>query len=90
VRRVLAPLRGYVHDAEHLELLAATYPDVNLLLEAIGMASWLRDNPKRKCSAAFITNWVKRAHVRRKPSSVLVGVLEQIATDPVAGPSTWH
>ena len=94
VRRVLEPVRGYVHNEQHLRILAEKFPDVDLVLEAMGMARWVNDTRRGKgCTEPFMTNWVKKAHVPRrptKPSSVLVGVLQQIATDPVAGPSTWH
>jgi hypothetical protein len=76
------------------------------VLEAIGMAEWLQRtaNRKRVCSKAFLSNWVKRAATkptgqlspgepasqRPAPRSALGRVLQQIADDPVAGPSTWH
>jgi hypothetical protein len=103
VRCVLEPVRGYVHDEQLLHRLAATCPAVDLVLEAIGMAEWLQRtaNRKRVCSKAFLANWVKRAATkptgrleptvpRSAPTSVLDRVLHQIATDPVAGPSTWE
>jgi hypothetical protein len=103
VRCVLEPLKGYVHDEQLLARLAATCPAVDLVLEAIGMAEWLQRtaNRKRVCSKAFLSNWVKRAatkptgqlepaHQRTAPRSALGRVLQQIADDPVAGPSTWH
>jgi hypothetical protein len=100
---VLEPLRGYAHDERLLARLAATFPDVDLVLEAIGMAEWLNRpaNRKRACSKGFIANWVKRVHsgrvaestrpqpLRPEPRSALGRVLEQIATSPVEGPSTW-
>jgi len=103
VRCVLEPLPGYVHDEQLLARLAATCPAVDLVLEAIGMAEWLQRtaNRKRVCSKAFLSNWVKRAATkptgqlepapqRTAPRSALGRVLQQIADDPVAGPSTWH
>jgi len=103
VRCVLEPLKGYVHDEQLLARLAATCPAVDLVLEAIGMAEWLQRtaNRKRVCSKAFLSNWVKRAATkptgqlepaaaRPAPRSALGRVLQQIADDPVAGPSTWH
>jgi hypothetical protein len=91
VRGVLEPVRGYVHNERHLRRLAERFPDVDLVLEAEGMARWVNGNRRGNgCTEAFMTNWVKKSHAPRKPSSVLVGVLEQIATSPVAGPSTWH
>lgn len=102
VRCVLEPLRGYAHDERLLARLAATCPAVDLVLEAIGMAEWLNraGNRKRTCSKAFVSNWVKRAATtpvgrteppprRQEPRSALGRVLEQIATSPVEGPSTW-
>jgi hypothetical protein len=102
VRCVLEPLRGYAHDERLLQRLAANCPAVDLVLEAIGMAEWLNRpaNRKRTCSKAFVANWVKRAATAptgrtdpppaaREPRSALGRVLEQIATSPVAGPSTW-
>jgi hypothetical protein len=106
VRCVLEPLKGYQHDEQLLARLAATCPAVDLVLEAIGMAEWLQRtaNRKRVCSKAFLSNWVKRAATRTEPTgqlepasaprpaprSALGRVLQQIADDPVAGPSTWH
>jgi hypothetical protein len=106
VRCVLEPLKGYQHDEQLLARLAATCPAVDLVLEAIGMAEWLQRtaNRKRVCSKAFLSNWVKRAATkptgqlepgepasqRPAPRSALGRVLQQIADDPVAGPSTWH
>jgi hypothetical protein len=103
---VLEPLRGYAHDERLLERLAARCPAVDLVLEAIGMAEWLNRpaNRKRPCSKAFLSNWVKRAaaaptgrtepqgaaHAAHEPRSALGRVLEQIATSPVEGPSTWR
>lgn len=100
---MLEPLKGYVHDEQLLARLAATCPAVDLVLEAIGMAEWLQRtaNRKRVCSKAFLSNWVKRAatkptgqlqpdNQRPAPRSALGRVLQQIADDPVAGPSTWH
>ena len=46
-------------------------------------------HPKRLLRA-FITNWVKQAATRPAPRRALGRVLQQIADDPVAGPSTWH
>lgn len=102
VRCVLEPLRGYAHDERLLQRLAATCPAVDLVLEAIGMAEWLTRaaNRKRTCSKAFLSNWVKRAAAApvgrsdphpaaHEPRSALGRVLEQIATSPVDGPSTW-
>jgi hypothetical protein len=104
VRCVLEPLKGDQHDEQLLARLAATCPAVDLVLEAIGMAEWLQRtaNRKRVCSKAFLSNWVKRAATkptgqlepgaaqRPAPRSALGRVLQQIADDPVAGPSTWH
>ena len=103
VRCVLEPVRGYVHDEQLLQRLATTFPAVDLEVEAIGMAEWLNRtaNRTRKCSKAFLANWVKRAatvptgpHLlppaAERPRSALARVLHQIATDPVEGPSTWH
>jgi hypothetical protein len=91
VRCVLEPVRGYVHNERHLTRLAERYPDVDLVLEAIGMARWVNDNRRGNgCTEPFMTNWVKKASTRPAPKSALGRVLEQIATDPVAGPSTWH
>lgn len=106
VRCVLEPLRGYAHDERLLQRLAASCPAVDLVLEAIGMAEWLNRtaNRKRTCSKVFVSNWIKRAAVApmgrtepqrappaaREPRSALGRVLEQIATSPVDGPSTWE
>ena len=67
------------------------------------MQEWLQRtaNRKRVCSKAFLANWVKRAATkptgqlepapqRPAPRSALGRVLQQIADDPGAGPSTWH
>lgn len=61
----LAPLaeRGYRHDQQFWEVLARECPDVNLLLEAIGMEDWLTRpvNRKCRCSKGFIRNWIRKA-----------------------------
>ena len=88
----MAPVRGYAHDEGHLADLAERFPDVDLVLEARGMARWVNDTRRGKgCTATFITNWVKKAAGKpAKPTSTLGRVLQQIATDPVEGPSTWR
>lgn len=67
IGRILAPFasRGYDHNPEFWADMAGAYPDVRLVVEAYGMASWLRTpkkvNQSRKCSEEFIGRWLKKA-----------------------------
>ena len=78
----------------YLERLRLECPRVDLVAAALEAADWLSrtENHHRECNSAFIGNWVRRrtGPQRARPRSVLAGVLEQIATDPVEGPSTWR
>jgi hypothetical protein len=67
VGRILAPFagRGYVHSAEFWADMAASYPDVRLVIEARNVASWLKKplkkNREAQCSEGFLINWMKKA-----------------------------
>jgi hypothetical protein len=65
IRTLLEPFaaRGYVHAAAFWERLAARYPAVDLVLQAMAAVDWLEQprNASRRCSRAFLANWVKRA-----------------------------
>ena len=96
VGAVLAPfaVRGKVPSRRYLERLRLECPRVDLVAAALEAADWLSrtENHHRECNSAFLGNWVRRrtGPQQARPRSVLAGVLQQIATDPVAGPSTWR
>ena len=70
MRAALEPLsaRGYVHDPRFWVLASEQYPALCLELEALKLADWLQEprNLKRRCSKAFLDNWLKKAEADRK------------------------
>ena len=60
-------MRGYVHDARFWEVAREQYPQLCLELEALKLADWLLEpkNAKRRCSKAFLDNWLKKAEADR-------------------------
>jgi hypothetical protein len=69
IRAALEPLtrRGYVHDPRFWVLASEQYPLLCLELEALKLADWLQEprNQKRRCSKAFLDNWLKKAEADR-------------------------
>jgi hypothetical protein len=69
IREALEPLtaRGYVHDPRFWVLASEQYPHLCLELEALKLADWLTEprNAKRRCSKAFLDNWLKKAEADR-------------------------
>ena len=69
IREALQPLkaRGYVHDPRFWVLASEQYPLLCLELEALKLADWLQEprNRKRRCSKAFLDNWLKKAEADR-------------------------
>lgn len=59
--------RGYAHTERFWQLASQQYPLLNLELEAIKAADWLLEprNSKRRCSKAFLDNWLKKAEADR-------------------------
>ena len=58
--------RGYVDDARFWRLVAEKYPGVDVELEALKIREWLQEprNARRRCSKAFLDNWLGGAHAR--------------------------
>jgi hypothetical protein len=69
IRTALEPLtpRGYVHDPRFWVLASEEYPSLRLELEALKLVDWLTEprNAKRRCSVAFLDNWLKKAEADR-------------------------
>ena len=72
IRAALEPLavRGYVHDPRFWVLASEQYPLLCLELEALKLADWLLEprNARRRCSKAFLDNWLKKAEADRVAS----------------------
>jgi hypothetical protein len=70
IREALEPLtaRGYVHDPRFWVLASEQYPALCLELEALKLVDWLQEpkNARRRCSKAFLDNWLKKAEADRK------------------------
>ena len=69
IARALEPLapRGYVHDPRFWDVAREQYPQLCLELEALKLADWLQEprNARRRCSKAFLDNWLKKAEADR-------------------------
>jgi len=73
IRLTLTPFaaRGYVHDSDFWALMAERFPQVDLVVQAYGIARWLT-GPKgqgRSCSEAFLRNWITK-EAARSPRAV--------------------
>jgi len=78
--------RGYKHDPRFWELLRTRYPLLDLELEVLKLAEWLDEprNAKRKCSKAFISNWLSKADVDRQQRNAQAAQLRTISYQPPA------
>jgi len=101
IGETLAPFasRGYVHDVDFWRLLAQEYPGVNLQLQAKKIAGWLAQpkNARRRCSAAFLDNWMKKAAADRtapapppasRPPATVRGMV--LPNGAYAPPASWQ
>lgn len=103
VGAILAPFagRGYVHVERFWALAHQEYPELPLELEAYKIADWLEQpkNSKRRCSRAFLGNWLSKAASDRKqresqpsPRSAQTGPVDPpiaFQTNPGPDPAPW-
>lgn len=103
VGEILAPFagRGYVHVERFWTLAHQEYPELPLELEAYKIADWLEQpkNSKRRCSRAFLGNWLSKAAGDRqqresqpRPRTAQGGPVDPpiaFQTNPGPDPAPW-
>ena len=79
--------RGYADDGRFWALCQQRYPDLDLELEAMKLAEWLTEprNEQRRCSKAFIANWLAKAAARPPAPPAPV-----VATNGSIGNRVYH
>ena len=108
IEEILSSLkdRGYVHSPPFWQLLRVQYPALNLAFEAWKLADWFEQpkNARRKCSKAFLSNWLSKAEQDRQQREAPPTFAQGRAVMTEAGPQrvpdgvpkgvvvngTWH
>jgi hypothetical protein len=84
--------RGYEHNPVFWAKMASAYPALDLELEALKLADWLTEpkNAKRRCSKAFLDNWLKKADADRKARVAAPPSRPVVAGGPYTPPAAFQ